>query len=198
MVLKIKSTAKLIIMLIIILGAVMLLKASYKSFINNAYPIKFEDKVLKYSKEFEVEPELVFSVIRTESHFNKFANSYANAKGLMQLTPETFEWLQTKISEDNEYTEDDLYDEDINIKYGTKFLQILVEEFEDYETVACAYHAGRGNVNDWLNDEKLNAGNNKLVSIPINETKVYAGRVLDTIKIYKSILKEKEILNEYK
>ena len=192
MLIKINSKVKLIFIFIIAIISVIILKETYKLFINDAYPIKYQSLVEKYSKEYEVDKSLIYSIIRTESHFNKNAKSYADARGLMQLTPETFEWLQTKVPEDEAYDTEDLYDEEINIKYGTKFLQLLIEEFDDYKTVACAYHAGRGNVNSWLSDESLNDGAGKLKYIPIEDTRIYADRVISTIFIYDQILKERE------
>ena len=60
-------------------------------------------------------PSFLCAVIRTESKFDTKAVSHADAHGLMQITPDTFDWLKTKLQDGDLYTEEDIYDPKVNI-----------------------------------------------------------------------------------
>ena len=124
-------------------------------------------------------------MIKTESGFDKNAVSSANALGLMQITPETFTWLQSKFKE--KLPEEALFDEDTAIRYGTYFLHILLEEFEDTGTAMAAYHAGRGRVNKWLDDKDISPDGKVLSSIPYNDTAYYVHKIEKAVDVYREI-----------
>lgn len=149
------------------------------------YPIKYTEFVEKYSAEYGVEPELVYAVIKTESSFNPDAVSQADAVGLTQITPETFEWIRTKLSEEDENLS--LYDPETSIKYGAFFLGYLVDEFGNTDTALAAYHAGRGRVNGWLDDKDLSPDGKTLEEIPIPETAHYVKKVNKALNIYNNL-----------
>jgi soluble lytic murein transglycosylase len=69
-----------------------------------------------------------------------------------------------------------LLDYEINIKFGTYFLSLLYEEFNDWDTALAAYNAGRGSVNKWLDDPNVTQ-DGKLVNIPFEETRNYIQKV---------------------
>lgn len=105
----------------------------------------------------------------------------------MQITPETFEWLRFKMGEsETPASADMLYNPETNIKYGTYFLSLLYTEFGVWDTAYAAYNAGRGKVNEWLN-EPDNNNNGKLVNIPYKETKDYVNKVSEAADIYKKL-----------
>ena len=70
---------------------------SYRTVMKLSYPHKYEEFVEKYSAEFGLDSALLYAVIRTESSFDPSAVSSADAVGLTQITPETFEWLRMKL-----------------------------------------------------------------------------------------------------
>ncbi len=148
-----------------------------------AYPVKYDNLVGKYSAEYDVPHNLLMAVIRTESSFDPNAVSSAGAVGLTQITPETFEWLQTKTGERLDITE--LQDEETSIKYGAVFLGLLLDEFGDTQTAVAAYHAGRGRVNEWLLDKSISPDGRELSTIPIPETAHYVRKVMRAVKIYE-------------
>ena len=151
------------------------------------YPLEYSSIVTKEAAANGVEPALVYSVIKTESNFNHNAKSKAGAIGLMQLTPDTFKWLQTKLKPENEYTEDDLYEPAVNIKYGCKFLSILIKKYGNRRTALCAYNAGIGTVNSWLKDTSISGDGKNLTNIPYKETRSYAVSVENNYKQYKEL-----------
>ena len=150
-----------------------------------AHPLKYQDFVDKYSSEYGVPKEIVYSVINVESGFNPAAESPKGALGLMQITPDTFDWLMTKTGE--EHNVKLLYDPETNIKYGTFFLRLLFVEFENWDLSFAAYNAGRSRVkHDWMNNpEYIKDG--EIIHIPFKETSDYIVKVNRNKDVYKRL-----------
>ncbi len=176
-----------LLLVLLIVSAVYALKIEHKKLLKKAYPLGYSDIVTKESSANGIEPALVYSVIRAESNFNPDAKSAAGAIGLMQITPDTFEWLQTKLKPEKEYTENDLYDPSVNIKYGCKFLSILLGKYSSRRTALCAYNAGIGTVNSWLSDPSVSTDGKNLTNIPYKETKNYALSVENNYNQYNEL-----------
>lgn len=139
------------------------------------YPLKYEEYVYKYAQEFDVPESIVFAVIKTESDFRKDAVSPANACGLMQLTEDTYNDCQRWLGETK--PEEDIFDIETNIKYGTYYLSRLYNNiYGDWDLVYAAYNAGPGNVAAWLEDPEI-CVDGKLVNIPFEETDNYVRKV---------------------
>lgn len=149
------------------------------------YPIKYEDFVEKYSAEYEVDPDLIYAIIRTESSFRPDAVSSANAEGLTQITPETFEWLKTKLGEEGEDLS--LFDPETSIKYGAFFISYLLKEFGNTDAALAAYHAGRGRINEWLGNPEISPDGKTLSDIPIPETAHYVKKVNKAFNVYNKM-----------
>lgn len=149
------------------------------------YPIKYEMYVEKYSQEYNVPENLLYAVIRTESSFESDAVSNVGAVGLTQIMPDAFDWINYKMGEDKDF--DSLYDEETSIRYGAFLLGYLLDEFENPEAALAAYHAGRGNVNKWLNDKAYSKDGIHLDSIPIPDTAHYVRKVMRSVNIYNKL-----------
>ena len=152
------------------------------------YPLKYKEIVERHTAEYELSQSFVFAVIKCESGFDERAVSSVGARGLMQIMPETFLWLCEKQGET--YTEDDLFDPEVNIKYGTMYYGMMLKRFENLETAVAAYHAGTTNVKKWLSDERYSLDGKTLYDMPFPQTKAYVERVLKTKSIYEKILTE--------
>lgn len=150
------------------------------------YPLKYQMYVDKYSKEYNLQKSLVYGIIKTESDFDEKAVSSAGAKGLMQITPDTFDWALFK-DKNKEYTLDHIFEPEVNIKYGCYIFRLFLDEFEVEETAIAAYNAGRGAVNKWLKDDKYSKDGKTLDYIPYNETRYYVKKVTDNKNKYKEI-----------
>lgn len=144
-------------------------------FLSPEIPVEYEQAALGYAEQYRVPPALVLAVMQTESGFDKDAVSSADARGLMQITPETFEWLQSKTGET--LGMDALFDPDTSIRYGTLFLSILRERFDDTDTVAAAYNAGMNAVTRWLADPTYSDDGRTLKKIPYEETSYYVVKI---------------------
>lgn len=151
------------------------------------YPLTFTKSVETYTSQYGLNESFVYAVIKCESGFDPKAVSNMDAKGLMQIMPETFEWLKTKTGE--ELDEDALFDPETNIKYGCLLYSILHKSFESDEAVVAAYHAGSGNVEKWLKDKRYSPDGVHLNSIPFSTTDSYVKKVLQTETIYKKLYK---------
>ena len=163
-------------------------QCGYTVILKKAYPLKYDSLIRRYSAENHVDPALAFAVVKNESNFNPKAVSNQGALGLMQLTPETFAWGQSKLKEKAAYRTDDLYDPEINIKFGTLILSRFLQEFHyDNMTAVAAYHAGRGNVNKWLANKKYSGDGKKLNQIPFDTTRNYVQKVLKSREIYEKL-----------
>lgn len=155
----------------------------YNRFIENSYPIKYQSYVEKYAAENHLNKYFVYAVIKTESGFDPSAESNVGARGLMQIMEDTFDWIKFKSNDDNAVYYD-MYDAETNIRYGCMLLGFLMEEFGDVETVAAAYHAGRGNVNSWLADKKYSSDGVHLDTIPISDTAHYVDKIKKAMNKY--------------
>ena len=103
---------------------------------------------------------------------------------------DTFDWVKFK-SDDDEAVYYDMYNAETNIKYGCKLLGYLSEEFGNVETVAAAYHAGRGNVNNWLSDKRYSLDGVHLDKIPISDTAHYVDKIKKAMDKYISLYDKK-------
>lgn len=151
------------------------------------YPIGYTEYVEKYAEAYGVEPSLVYAVINCESSFDSDALSHADAVGLMQITPETFDWLQQRLQGQVTMGRDALYDPETAIQYGSYLLSLHLKEFGNLPAALAAYHAGRGRVNEWLGDSDVSIDGKTLDSIPYSETSTYVKRVVRTQKVYQKL-----------
>ena len=174
------AIALLLVLILCVTGA-----ASCRSLMRTLYPHKYMDIVEKYSAQYAVDDDLIYAVIRTESSFRTHVNSDVGAAGLMQIMPETFEWLCMRMGVQADFA--DLYEPDTAIRFGAYLLHLLIEEFGDTRTALAAYHAGRGQVGKWLQNEQFSSDGQTLTSIPFRDTAHYVQKVDRTIQIYKNL-----------
>ncbi len=162
----------------------------FMSILKTLYPMDYVNFVENYAKENNLSANFVYAVIECESGYDEKAVSYADARGLMQLTPDTFKWLQSKKGEN--LSEEMLFDAETNIRYGCYFYGILFGKYGDESTALAAYHAGMGNVSKWLKDERYSHDGKTLYDMPFNNTKKYVNKVIKTKNIYSKIYNGKE------
>lgn len=181
--LKLRFIALIIALLMFMSGTIY---CGYSFFLRKAYPIKYFGYVSVNADKYNVDKELILSVIKSESNFRQDVQSGAGAIGLMQIMPETFDWLQRHnlIS----YMDvGHLKDPKTNIEYGTYLLSILEKKYGSVVEALCAYNAGIGTVDKWLKDERYSSDGKTLRSIPYPDTAAYVKNVLDSYKMYKNL-----------
>jgi soluble lytic murein transglycosylase len=139
------------------------------------YPLRYEQIVRAHARNYDLDPALLAAVIYQESKFNANARSSSGAIGLMQLLPDTAKGIAIHTG-GTAFRVDDLYDPEINIRYGAWYLRHLLQKYGDERTALAAYNAGQDNVDRWRR-----AG----VGIQFSETRAYVSRVEDLKKIYR-------------
>jgi soluble lytic murein transglycosylase len=139
------------------------------------YPLRYSEYIRVHAREHGLDPALVAAVVYQESKFNARAKSASGAIGLMQLTPETAHGIAVR-THGNAFHTQDLYDAEINIRYGAWYLKNLFDKYGSERLVLAAYNAGQGNVDRWRA---------KGESIQFTETKAYVKRVEDLKRIYR-------------
>ncbi|MBO4299371.1 MAG: lytic transglycosylase domain-containing protein [Clostridia bacterium] len=154
------------------------------------YPLSYKSEIVEMADEFGLEPWHIAAVIRCESSFNARATSSVGARGLMQIMPETGEWLAGKFGEADDFDPESLYDPETNMKYGCWFLNWLMNRFHrDIVLVTAAYHAGQGTVDKWLADSAVSPDGQTIApaDIPYASTAAYVTRVLKAYEKYEEL-----------
>jgi soluble lytic murein transglycosylase len=114
------------------------------------YPLKYEQLVLRNARTFDLDPALIAAVIYAESRFHPDALSDAGAIGLMQLLPDTGEWISATTGGEG-FEARDLYNPRTNVRYGSYYLDVLLDKYDGNTRIAlAAYHAGQTNADRWL------------------------------------------------
>ncbi|MEG1001835.1 transglycosylase SLT domain-containing protein [Clostridium sp.] len=105
---------------IIVIGLIVVIGAGF-AVREVVFPIKDKDIIEKYAKEYNVEPELVASIINFETRFEPVKNTGKNGAGLMKLTADTGEKIAKEMGDTN-FNKDDIDKDDTNIKLGTYYI----------------------------------------------------------------------------
>lgn len=155
------------------------------------YPETYQQEVLHWAEEYGVDPYLVFAVIKTESGFDPNAVSDAGARGLMQMTQDTFDWIKSKIARQEDLTFDDLFQPDTSIRFGTYFIALSLERYQgDISTAAAAYHSGWGTVDKLLAQEEYSDNGVHLTHFPYRQMSHYVNKInknyAEYLRIYAS------------
>ncbi len=146
------------------------------------------DKIIEVSDEFGVDPALVASIIHSESKFDAYALSPKDAYGLMQITYETFQFVENNTDLD-EQTFKDITKKDLNIYVGTWYYSYLLDRFDGIQVNAlCAYNAGPNTVDSWLENPDYSPDGENLYKIPYEETNNYVHKINTVYPIYKSMI----------
>src|SRR4051794_8269871 len=148
-------------------------------------PLRHEDVIRQQAAEKKVDASLIAGVIYTESRFRD-VTSHAGAKGLMQLMPETADYIARK-SGGTRFERADLATPQINIAYGTWYLRYLLDKYKGNTILTlAAYNAGEGKVDEWRANAAARGEKFRVADhIPFKETRDYVHRVLSARNDYR-------------
>ena len=151
------------------------------------YPQKYAELVNQYAKENNLDPLLVFAIIKAESNFDEKVVSNSGAIGLMQLMESTAQEMADDLAIEIPAKED-LFDPELNIQIGTYYFAYLLEIYEGNMYLALtAYNAGIGNVNTWIKEGTIREDGSDIENIPYKETNNYVRKIVRDYRIYQDL-----------
>jgi soluble lytic murein transglycosylase len=147
-------------------------------------PLRHDDIIRQQAADKDLDPALIAAVIYEESRFRD-QTSHAGARGLMQITPDTADFIARR-SGGVEFTQADLATPQINIAYGAWFLRYLIDHYDGNETLAiAAYNAGQTNVDEWVDRAGGPEGFDAARDVPFPETRAYVANVQERRADYR-------------
>lgn len=148
-----------------------------------AYPTPYLEQVLAEAQRYNLDPLLLYALMRQESLFDPYAVSSAQARGLMQIIPPTAQAIAAAL--DQPYRETWLYRPQVNIAFGVYYLARQRDRFGGNLWIAlAAYNGGPGNAARWWEAAR---GDVDLFyeRITSEETRRYLERILEHLSVYR-------------
>ena len=151
-----------------------------------SYPRPYSATVEAAAAEFDVDPLLIWAVMREESRYDPEALSYVGARGLMQVMPSSQAWIAEQLGED--ISPGDAFTPEASIRMGAWFLHFLLDYFDgDLDLALAAYNGGAGSVDSWQADPLVSNRDDLLRWIGFGETREYLGRVSLAYRVYQEL-----------
>ncbi|MEK7355080.1 MAG: lytic transglycosylase domain-containing protein, partial [Bdellovibrionota bacterium] len=139
------------------------------------------------SSRFDVQTELIYSIMRQESSFNPMARSHADAFGLMQLIPEAAK-KAAPMSGIELKSHEDLYGPETNIPLGTAFVRGLMNRWKGrYIPTVASYNASEKAIEGWIKSRYRGDPLEFIEDVPYDETKGYIKLVTRNFVFYKRL-----------
>jgi soluble lytic murein transglycosylase len=170
-----------VLLAVVALLAVPLFRRAYNDL---SLPLSYADIIRQQAAQKHLDPALVAAVIYAETKFDSRPSS-AGAEGLMQVLPQTADFLARR-SGATTFRTSDLENPAVNIAYGSYYLRYLLNEYHGNEVLAlAAYNGGETNVDKWL-DQAHSAGRAFTVSqIRFPQTQAYVLKVMEAQREYR-------------
>jgi soluble lytic murein transglycosylase len=166
-----RSLALLLIALLAVGGVAAVVRTEPAWYLRFRYPLEYEGIVAGHARNYRLEPALLAAVIYQESKFDPDARSQSGAIGLMQLTPTTARGIALRTG-GSRFELSDLYDPELNVRYGSWYLRHLLDRYDgDLRKALAAYNGGQGNVDR---------------GVIFDETRAYVRKVLEIRDVYRS------------
>ncbi|MBO8127004.1 MAG: lytic transglycosylase domain-containing protein [Firmicutes bacterium] len=180
---SLRLSAAILLLFLIGLGFVL----TSREFLRSLFPVGYIPEIDAIACQHGIDPYLALAVMRVESNFDPRAQSKPGARGLMQILPETADWIAQMRSE-SDFSPEHLYLPEVNIDYGCWYLNYLLEMFDnDIHLTLAAYNAGLGRVKQWLADEEWDGRPETINAIPFGETRFFVRKVLMIKSMYQWI-----------
>ncbi|HEV8429984.1 MAG TPA: transglycosylase SLT domain-containing protein [Pyrinomonadaceae bacterium] len=151
------------------------------------YPAPFRESLLKHTSSRNVDPRFVLSIARQESRFQTDAKSIAAARGMMQFIASTANEIAAQIKLNN-FNQDDLYNADTAILFGSQYLSNLFQQFPNQpQAVAGSYNGGADNLARWIARSRANEPDRYVAEIGFTQTKDYVYKVMANYWTYQRL-----------
>jgi len=161
---------------------IILILAVFLHIARKLFPLKYTEEIKASCKEFDIDTNLVSALMKAESNFNPDAVSRAGARGIMQITEDTFNFCNSSLKTEHA----DILNPTENIRAGVWYLSYLLKRYDgNIENALAAYNAGPVTVDRWLKDSRYSSDGKALTSIPYDETNQYIKKVMRYKAIYR-------------
>jgi len=151
------------------------------------YPVPFREPLLKHATSRSVDPRFVLSIARQESRFQADAKSAAAARGMMQFIASTANEVATQLKVNN-FDQDDLYNADTAILFGSQYLANLFQQFPNQpQAVAGSYNGGADNLARWIGRARSDEPDRYVPEIGFTQTKDYVYKVMTNYWTYQRL-----------
>ena len=155
------------------------------------YPLPYRESLLKHTASRGVDPRFVISIARQESRFQPDAKSVAAARGLTQFILETAEQIARQLAV-SDFTQDELYNPDTAILFGTQYLANLFQQFPAQpQAVAASYNGGPENVSRWKARSRSDEADRYVPELGFSQTKDYVFKVMTNFWMYQQLYNER-------
>jgi soluble lytic murein transglycosylase len=174
----------LVTVAVVVVGVLLAMPLAKKAVNELSLPLHYQDVIRQQAAEKHLDPALVAAVIYAETKFDA-RTSPAGALGLMQIEPQTAQFLARRSGAQN-FTTADLGTPQVNIAYGSYYLRYLLDEYHGNTDLAlAAYNGGEANVDRWVAQARATGTGFTIDDIPFPETRDYVKRVLSARKDYR-------------
>ncbi len=169
---------------LLVLGVVLALPTVREAVNDLTLPLQDQSIIRQQAAEKRLDPALIAAVIYAETKFDPRPSS-AGAQGLMQIMPETAQFLAHR-SGATTFNVADLGTPAVNIAYGSYYLRYLLDRYNGSTLLAlAAYNGGESNVDRWVADAQAQGRTLTIDEIPFPETRAYVARVLAAQQDYR-------------
>lgn len=162
-----------------------MVKADYWDDLALRFPLSYLELVQNHADRQNLDPEMIYGLMRQESMLDNFARSSAGARGLMQIMPSTGKQIARELNE-RWQSENSLFSPDVNIRFGSYYYKKLLSRFNGHVALAtAAYNAGPARVSKWLPILRPVSADIWIETIPFKETRKYVSSVMSYMIIYQ-------------
>ncbi len=170
-------------------------KTPHRNDFSLRFPMPYKQQVLEHAQARELDPSLIWGVMRRESLFDPLARSSVGALGLMQLMPSTARRVASSLGMKRPQKSDILRVEN-NIRFGTHYLKTVMNRFDNNVALAAAaYNAGPGNVKRWLPSDTVMSADLWVETVPFKETRNYVQAVLAYSTVFDKSLGKNTLMS---
>jgi soluble lytic murein transglycosylase len=167
-----------------VVAVVVLMPLARKAANEFGLPLQYQSVIRQQAAEKRLDPALIAAVIYAETKFDPRTSS-AGALGLMQILPQTAEFLARRTGA-RTFTTADLATPQVNIAYGSYYLRFLLDQYRGSTLLAlAAYNGGEANVDDWVAAARARGTPFTSADIRFSETRAYVDRVLNAQRDYR-------------
>jgi soluble lytic murein transglycosylase len=150
------------------------------------YPYPHRYTLAEQAQKRGVDPRFVLSIVRQESRYDPGVKSYAAARGMMQFISSTADQIAAQLKL-NDFEQNDLYDPDVAILFGSQYLKNLLSEFGSPQAAAAAYNGSEDSVRRWLARTGSTDVDRFVIEVLKRQTKDYVFKVMDYYAAYQRL-----------